>query len=512
MNEPPDPGGTCPQDVACNVTLSESGMDTDGSLIGNSSRKRKVVRQTKICKHCNKKRKKRSSNGLVNGNSSDCNCEKDKSSIPNSSSEQIIDNSKNDSTPPSPPQVSRTIYESWDASPFVIHVQKKQSFLNDGTTLHPVTFGNFLKKHNFYNIINGSVKKIGRNRISLSFSNYLDANSFLTNELLIKNDYKAFIPSFNITRIGLVRGVPIEWSPDEIIDNINVPIGCGKILKARRLNFKKVIEGKVIWNPSQAVVLTFDGQILPKRIFMCYNALPVDLYTFPTIQCYNCCRFGHTKVQCRSKPQCYKCGHNHSAESCNVEEENVVCCSCRGNHFATNKSCPEFLRQKQIKLSMAQNCISYAEASKLHPASLRSYADVLTSTPTPSPSRPLTNNIHIQSSPTHHTQKSYKKTFISRPHNILQKQYSKEYDKVAHNNIIKDPHIQSPNGCAFTLKEDQPVSVSDLINMLISYLKTDKSSPSLPSNADILLNLLNEINNKINHNYGSNPQNNTMEL
>lgn len=367
MNEPPDPGapgGSVPPaanfvTISTNKVLSnESGMDTDGSVTQRAARKRS--RLSKICKNCNMKKRKHAQ--AIDGKTG-CRCSDSEASdnISNSNNNiptQCIENPtvlipSSSNTGPSPQSytsVARTKYESTDIAPFIVHVQREMKTPDDGSILHPVTFGKFLKRNAFQSIVNGSVKRIGRNRISLEFSDFSDANSFLCSKSLETNNLRAFIPTFNITRMGLVRGVPSEWSPEEVIENISVPDGCGGILKVRRINYKTIIDGSPVWKPTQSIVITFDGQVLPKRIFMCYNALPVELYSYPTIQCYNCCRFGHTKVQCRAKPRCFKCGNDHSGDTCDVEEEIVSCCLCLGAHFAISKSCPEFSRQKQIKI------------------------------------------------------------------------------------------------------------------------------------------------------------------
>lgn len=382
MEEPPDPGGTVPP-VGENVTIfsNDSSIDTDGSIRANRKR---IRAPQKLCKHCNKRRKHHThDSGKLK--QSDCHCDSEthnifketpptplvnESSHPRSPKVATI----NDPNPNQSPHVGRTLFESTDISPFIVHIQRQSS--DNATTLHPVAFGHFLKKSSFKNIINGSLKRIGRNRLTLSFNNYLDANAFIKDPCLTKQNFKAFIPTFSITRMGLVRGVPTERSVEDIIENISVPIGCGKVIKARRLNYK--VHGTTpVWKPSQTVVLTFDGQVLPKRVFLCYNSLPVELYTFPTIQCFNCCRFGHTKTQCRSAPRCYKCGQSHSADTFHIEEDTASCFLCGGLHFATSKSCQEFERQKLIKAYMAQNCVSYIEALKLHPPPSKSYADVL---------------------------------------------------------------------------------------------------------------------------------------
>ena len=68
--------------------------------------------------------------------------------------------------------------------------------------------------------------------------------------------YKVFIPIFGITRMGLVQDVPIEWSIQAFIESLELPSGCGPVLKARRLNRKQVVDGTTSWVPTQSVVLT----------------------------------------------------------------------------------------------------------------------------------------------------------------------------------------------------------------------------------------------------------------
>lgn len=484
MNEPPDPGGFVPP--ACNyVTIqsnNESGMETDGSTSSRTLKRSRT--HTRVCKHCNKRRKHHGSEGR----SSDCNCLIESAhQIPTSqpdlktASPSATPNLNKAPTMSIPEPIGRKSYAKTDAAPYVVHVQKIQAAPNDGTTIHPMSFGRFLKKTSFRSIINGSVKRIGRNKISVSFSDSNDANNFINHTDLVSNQYKAFIPTFNVTRMGLVRGVPAEWSLDEVKENISVPVGCGEVLKIRRLNFKTFIDGSPTWKPSQTVVLTFDGQVLPKRIFICYNALTVDLYIFPTIQCYNCCRYGHTKLNCRSKPCCYKCGQDHSGESCDVTQENASCCLCTGYHFAINKSCPEYNRQTQIKTYMAQNCVSYAEAFKLHPPISKSYADVLSSSPV------KTNNVNLNI-PQHLSANrpfpstSYKKTVFSKPKSppII----TKGYDKLAHNALIKEYAIPTPrDGCAINNNLSHPNMQlhNDFVTAFMNLL--NQFNIVLPSNA-----------------------------
>lgn len=501
MNEPEDPGGTVPQ-ASYFVTLAhKSDMDTEGSFLDTdcsdtNKTKRKRSSARRMCKHCNK-RKRRNHNQNKNSNDFlsdiDCHCNvvndenvlKTTAEIPSPHSVPIL-NQNNTSNPRSlhsndvnnsaHTPIGRLLYQASDAAPYIVHIQKEKNSENDNNNMiHPVALGRFLKKYSFKNIINGSLKKIGRNKAVIGFSNFIDANNFINNDTLKQNYYKAFIPTHTITRMGVVRGIPADWTDDEVISNISVPIGCGNILKIRRFKRKVINNGNSEFVPTETVVLTFDGQVLPKRVYLCYNSLPVNLYIFPTIQCFKCCRYGHIKAQCRSVSRCFKCGSGHSGENCSIEEDDVRCCLCSGSHMATDRKCPEYSRQKNIKESMAKNCISYAEALKLHPSINKSYADVLISTPS------LHNNmIHLNNNAVNNIpdRKSYKKTVFLKPkaphHNL-----NKGYDRAAHESLINEFNIpSSSNGVALKNNEQLNTSLNnmalkDLIIALIQSLSSN---------------------------------------
>lgn len=339
------------------------------------------------------------------------------------------------------PSDSPTSYTDSDKGPFIVHVSHTENELSSGISIRPIKFGQFLVKNNIKNIKNDGVKKIGRNRISVEFKSGTDANNFLENRILSVHKYTAVIPNYNISRMGVVRGIPLDTSMQELVEVTKIPNGCGAILKARRFNRKLSVDGKATWAPTQSVVLTFQGQVLPERVFIYHNSISIEPYQLPTIQCFNCCRFGHTKSQCRSKPRCFRCAQSHSGDNCHVNEKDATCIYCSANHFANDKSCPEQIRQQNIKSCMSQDNISYQEAAARFKQSKMSYSDMLKSTPNHSSSlsqQSMTSNSN--------TVTSYKKT-VSLP-SRSRPSLGKSFDREAHNAIIYTPASSMPNGCA----------------------------------------------------------------
>ena len=248
-------------------------------------------------------------------------------------------------TPP-PPTPSTTpalnegrLYISGDVGPFVVHVQRIEPQVNSGFSLHAIKFGSALKTYHVEGIKRDGVKQIGRNRVSVEFTSADSANRFVKHTAFNKSN-NLFIPSFNVTRMGVVRNVPSDWSDEEVMKNIEVPEGCGKVLKLRRMNIKRQIDGQTQYVPSETMVITFDGQVRPQRIFMAYSSLPVTKYEFPTIQCFKCCRFGHVADKCRSSERCFRCGAGHQGKNCPLTVDKARCISCRGNQIG-RASCRE---------------------------------------------------------------------------------------------------------------------------------------------------------------------------
>nr|XP_026500138.1 uncharacterized protein LOC113403767 [Vanessa tameamea] len=254
-------------------------------------------------------------------------------------------------------------YSDNDKGPFIVHMSWEISDPASGTTIRSIKFGQFLHTHKVSVIINDGLKNVGHNKISVVFSTSNTANLFLVYPIIEMCKYKATVPTFNVTRMGLIKDVPVDRIMEELATSLDLPTGCGEVLKVRHLNRKTYTDGVPTWVPTQSVVITFRGQMLPKKVYSYHTSLPIETYKLPTIQCLNCCHYGHIKTQFRSQPRCFKCSKSHTVESCNVSKDNATCLHCSGNHCTTDKDCPEFSGQQSIKIVMSQDNISYIEAS-----------------------------------------------------------------------------------------------------------------------------------------------------
>ena len=397
-------------------------------------------------------------------------------------------------------------YSENDVAPYIVHVQKKEIDPSSGTILRPIKFGQFLYNLKVQGVVRDGVKRIGRNRFSVEFQSSADANSFHSLPALTTNNYEATIPSYIVTRMGIVRNIPVEWSMEEVVSSVEVPPGFGRVIKARRLNRKTTTDnGSPSWIPTQSIVVTFSGQKLPPNIYCFYNSLPVEIYLLPTIQCNKCCRFGHIKAQCRSRPRCYKCAQNHEGSECSSSA--VSCLFCSGPHSANDQSCPEHFRQKNIKMLMSQENVSYIEASSKFQSVRRSFADT-TRVATPPVFSPISNS---QSTPNPPPHSSYRKTTFT-PRRVFSPASTHGYDRQAHQEIISTPPLSLPNGHALNeppFNESSSITPNDnllelLVNTIINII-TRFNDTQLPNHMHRKLSALIDA-------LSNGSQNNTMEL
>lgn len=371
-------------------------------------------------------------------------------------------------------------YTTSDTGPFIVHVSRDDSDQPNTTTrMRALKMAQTIYNGKVAGI--KEIKSIGKNKMSIYFLTALDANAFLDHPVLTSNNLRATIPRFQVSRMGVVRQIPLDWTLEELADNIECPSGVGPVIKARRLNSKKLIDGKRVWEPTGTVVLTFLAQNLPDKVYCFSMSISVDPYRLPIIQCHKCCRFGHIRDQCRSNPRCARCAQNHESAECRIPEAEISCLFCSGPHSSTDPRCPEFSRQRSIKLIMSEENIGYVEAARRFRPVRTSYADKTNnssqatqvtrplpmSPPMSQQSQPLPMSPprSQQSQPPTQSQ-SYRKTVYIPRH--PRPEPGKSYDRSAHNDIIYTPTSTQPNGCA--LGQGPSVTPNDNLADLLSQM------------------------------------------
>ncbi|XP_026114930.1 uncharacterized protein LOC113093328 [Carassius auratus] len=114
---------------------------------------------------------------------------------------------------------------------------------------------------------------------------------------------------------------------------------------------------------SLSVRLKLEGKEVPDRIKLGYISYPIRQYIAPPLRCYNCQRYGHTALVCKSKMRCARCGGEHEFGKCG-EGVGLKCCNCGGNHNAAYGGCEVRKKAVEVQQEKTKNKGTYAEAVK----------------------------------------------------------------------------------------------------------------------------------------------------
>lgn len=272
-------------------------------------------------------------------------------------------------------------YRKEDVGPFVVIIEAKRSEItNDLAYQSNIPRNNNIGKYNHLKIARDlfnlklsdimSISTKGKNKLGIKFTGADAANNFVNNEIIKNKGYHTYIPFNMVTSKGVIRGIDPEIKEAEIKNMItcNVEIVEIKRLSRREIitNDKGEIERK--YNPTGTVLLTFRGTNMPRMVELCRLPFMVSPYIPPVTQCFNCLLYGHTRIQCRGTKKCNNCTENHSQEEDYKNCTIIRCHYCKNNsHKSTNKTCPEYGRQLQIKKIMAYDNLTYYDAAQLCP-------------------------------------------------------------------------------------------------------------------------------------------------
>ncbi|XP_077558074.1 uncharacterized protein LOC144173588 [Haemaphysalis longicornis] len=139
-----------------------------------------------------------------------------------------------------------------------------------------------------------------------------------------------FVPSHFACSKGIVRGVDVDISPSELLDQF-LDAGVVAVYRCSR-----VVDSTRI--PTESVIATFAGTACPSEIKVWPLVYRVDPLSPHPRQCRNCWRFGHNTGSCKSSTRCGNCGGEHLASQCTAVESS--CSLCGSAHPADYSNCP----------------------------------------------------------------------------------------------------------------------------------------------------------------------------
>ena len=158
---------------------------------------------------------------------------------------------------------------------------------------------------------------------------------------------------------GVINCFDLRGVSDE---DIAVGLADFGVTAARRIMTKR---GTVSTNN---ILLTFDSTDLPSEIRVGYVKVRVRPFVPAPMRCFRCQRFGHTKDNCRGRPTCSKCAsQDHTDETCDSETPRCVNCGeGQTPHSAYDRSCPAYVKEKEIMTIKATRNLSFKEAREVY--------------------------------------------------------------------------------------------------------------------------------------------------
>ncbi|XP_055928000.1 uncharacterized protein LOC129959202 [Argiope bruennichi] len=192
-------------------------------------------------------------------------------------------------------------------------------------------------------------------------------------DLLLEIDSKK--QSQQLMKLKALANIPISVSPHSSLNFSKGVITCGELFNVpleetsaelkkqgvthvRQISIRR--DGQLF--PTKHSVLTFHTPNLPEYIYAGYIKLPVRQFIPNPLRCFQCQRFGHSKINCRGTLACARCAEKgHDSQQCNAKEK---CVNCGGDHPSYARSCPRWHLEKQVTTLKIKENITYPEARR----------------------------------------------------------------------------------------------------------------------------------------------------
>ncbi|EAT32332.1 AAEL015535-PA [Aedes aegypti] len=144
------------------------------------------------------------------------------------------------------------------------------------------------------------VKQIGFTKFRIIFSDRLEANNVVYNELPSRL-CRVYIPSERVEIDGVINQAEMDlnYLTNEGYGKFKDPrVPQVSILECQQLAEARVEDNVKTYSPSNEIRVTLEGTILPDYVEIDKALIRVRVYTPKVMLCAKCKRFGHTEIYC----------------------------------------------------------------------------------------------------------------------------------------------------------------------------------------------------------------------
>lgn len=161
------------------------------------------------------------------------------------------------------------MYVDSDKGPYIVHLSEKMKTDKEiAQDIHDVIIGLKLKKLKVKGI--SEIKKVSRRELKVIFTNKELANEFLSGRSPKDLGVNAYIPKYNVTKVGIIFDIPTKFSEADLMDNLESEL---PIMEVYRCQKRKVENGNKTrdWIPANTIKVTFRGQSVPDEVIFGFS-------------------------------------------------------------------------------------------------------------------------------------------------------------------------------------------------------------------------------------------------
>ena len=175
-------------------------------------------------------------------------------------------------------------------------------------------------------------------------------------------------PSPSPSAKGVIYRVPVEVQTDDLL----------QALQAQHVKYFQVWSTDTSEFADTGIVLLYLTPEIPAQVRVGYLIFKVRQCIPKPLRCFNCNRFGHVSGPCKGKMRCCNCGGAHKWSDCTVTTSR--CPNRRGQHSATSKQCPRYMRsvlhiKTVLKLTYAEACKQVEASGSVAPQNFSSESE-----------------------------------------------------------------------------------------------------------------------------------------